>query len=213
MDATPYIERIRRITGDYEDEYRKGLFWADHFLLLALNAAQDAVFSKALDLPVGYPLRRLVTPLVSPGGPLPLPADYAHFVTGVITRDSGERRFARVYLGAEAVTFFHSLHDAVFIVGDTAYFQDMGNLDGTGVLHYYRRPSPLLRPGDPGFTAAQEFDAAIYDIILNLAIKIISIKETLTRRAAAKGRRAAAAWAAETPGDFIIPSTERRPDV
>lgn len=180
MDATPYIVRIRRVLQDYTSPARAGVFWSDYFIKLVLNTSQDIIVNYLLRTGKKALLERLVSTFTFSGtGPTVLPADYLHFISATV---SATNKTARVYIGGEGYTYLYTVHDAVVILNNAIWFVDRGDVTGTGSLHYYRRPNPILLPADSGYTTTQDFDAAVYDLITRYASSLLGVKTTVTSR-------------------------------
>lgn len=186
---------------DYTSATRANTFWSDPVVKLALGAAQDVVVNNMLRTGKKEALKRLVSTFAATG-PVNLPANYLHFISSTISTPA---RTARVYIGGEGYTYLYTVHDAAVILGAQVYFVDRGNAAGTGVLHYYRRPNPLLVTGDTGFTTTQDFDLRIYDDIARYAVAILGTKETFNKRDMKMRTRVARQLGSEVPRGIHYP--------
>lgn len=199
MDATPYIARVRRILQDYTDTHHAGTFWLDYYVLLALGQAQNIVINTLLRIRNHHALRYLVSS-VDGTSPVTLPSDYLHYISAVIgdIPDGDIPRTARLYLGAEGVPYLYVAHDGCVILGGNIIFLDNGDATKEGRLYYYKRPAAFVRPGDAGFSNTQEFDLHIYDMMMNVAVRLLGQKDTNNQRDIKKAKRIA--LATETEG-------------
>ena len=182
MTGSELIFKVRKILRDQEDPWLKGEFWSDEEILLCLNAAQDNLVNYCLVSGNGYLLNGLTSATqhesITSIPVTTVPIDYLHYISGQVGEDPSSLKTAKVYLGGDAIPFRYSnYNNAVVIINDQLLFIDNGVI-GKGVLHYYRRPSSIVK------TAFQDsFDRYVYtDIIANNASVIAGMKEIQTQR-------------------------------
>lgn len=178
MDGNSLIRKVRVALQDIQTDWIQGEFWSDDEILLALNSAQDVFINSCLRNGRHEFLSGLVswTPFWS--SPHNLPDDYLHYISGKVgtynTADS--LKMARTYLGGIGYSFFYTVHDAVFILGNQVWFKR--GVDKSGILCYWRRPLQITN----GIFASDFKDDVYYNYIVGHATVLCGLKEIQTAR-------------------------------
>ena len=190
MNATGPIQRVRNILRDNQNIVRKGEFWdTEREIVPVLNACQDIFLNYCLRNNMPYMLKGLITTTAF-GVSGALPADYLHYISGMVGLIETTLKTARIYLGGEGDYYRYVAHKAVIIIGSNLYFTDGSLPAPKGILTYYRRPSRITTDTASPDYLLQEFEDNIYyDIIVNQAAVILALKETQTQREFKKARR------------------------
>lgn len=180
MTGIDLVNIVRRTLLDVESPHTQGTFWpsdaSESWIVLALNAAQDVIIGELLRTGKILPLEQLVQTLSVTASPAPVPADFLHPISARTERD-GRLDSARLFLGAAGIAFLHVGINRAILLGDTLYFGD--NIGPTGgELYYYRRPATIAYTT----TELREFTATVFNAVADLAIAILSVKDTVNKR-------------------------------
>ena len=180
MTGIELVENIRRTLLDVESPRSQGTFWprdaSESWIVLMLNAAQDVVMSELLRTGRVLTLERLVTTTSFAGSPATVPAGFLHPISARTER-VGRFETARLFLGASGISFLHVAINRAIVLGNNVYFGDRLGFTG-GELYYYRRPLPIA------YTAVDldDMPEVVYHAIADLAIAILSVKDTVNKR-------------------------------
>lgn len=184
MDAVPLIRRVRLILEDVENPTKKGEFWSDAEIILALNAAQDIFVSYCIRNKLNKHIQGLYRRTDVIPSQSNLPSDYLHALSA-LTVQNNIQRFARLYFGGDADMFRYNItQNKCLIIGDKIYFYD-GINEVNGILNYYKKPSKISVYIDPEipYDPSKDFTDDIYlKVIAKYAARILGIKETMTSR-------------------------------
>ena len=176
MDGRDIILRVRQILRDVQSSTQQGVFWYDPEILLALNAAQDSFVSKCIENKHWPLLGGLIKNLTILSAGTTVPADYLHYVSGMVGPLSQNSVTARIYLGGMGDIYFTVKHDSIIILNDIIYPKSTYVNDG--VLYYYRYPTTITN--NIYYSDFPEY--IYYDIIAEYASIILAMKEVQTQR-------------------------------
>ena len=190
MNGDNLVTRIRAVLRDKETAIKKGEFWSDYEIRLAMNAAQEIFVNYCIMAKHEYLIDSLFTRLnntAPTNNPVALPSDYLHYISGFVRADADEiMETCQIHIGADADKYLWTRHNAIDIIQDNVYFIRDG-VYARGVMFYYKRPSfiGLTSLGDntrPDFNTT-DFDDYVYnDIIVLHASSILGLKEIQTTR-------------------------------
>ena len=180
MTGIELVEHVRRTLLDVESLGSQGTFWprdaSESWIVLMLNAAQDVITSELLRTGRVLTLERLVTTASFASSPATVPAGFLHPISARTER-AGRLETARLFLGASGISFLHVGINRAIVLGNNLYFGDRTGFTG-GELHYYRRPTAIA------YTALvlEDIAEAVYHAIADLAIAMLSVKDTVNKR-------------------------------
>ncbi len=180
MDARPLIRRARLILEDNVSDVKKGIFWSDYEIVLALNAAQNMFVAYCVRNKLHNHIQGLYKNTNYLNNNDPLPNDYMHGVSALIGINENNLEATRLYYGGEAEIYRYNVTQSMCgIIGNIILFYIRGTPAG-GILNYYRKPTYLnfINPSN-----VMDFNEEIYfNTIAVLAARILGIKETQNTR-------------------------------
>ena len=175
LNGNNLILRVRKNLRDVPNSFRKGEEWTDYDILLALNTSQLTL----TNLCINFKYKHLLTGLIKSKDydttpPFTLPDDYLHYHAGTVKH--GVDFFAARMMFCP-FNYFSSDMDVIGIWDTNIVFKAGTNLNGKGVLYYYKIPTKIVAGN-----FVDCFSQMFYDMVCEHTTVFLGMKEIQSQR-------------------------------